>query len=84
MSCISGKRTYLSEALATDALIGAHIQFEYRKGTGPVSFYKCEDCGNYHLTSRGTLNPKLAEALANGSIKKQKMAAVWNERFKNR
>ncbi len=82
MKCISGKRAFLSEPLATDALFEAHIQFNYRAGTGPVAFYKCEDCGQYHLTSKGTMNAQLAEALANGTIKKLKAAAEWDEKFK--
>ncbi|HRE67206.1 MAG TPA: hypothetical protein PLM56_17355 [Cyclobacteriaceae bacterium] len=84
MMCPSGKRSYISEALATDALIEAHIQFEYRTGNGPVAFYKCEDCGAYHLTSNGVMNTRLAEALANGTIKRQKAAAGWNDKLKKR
>lgn len=84
MKCISGKRAYVSEQLATDALLEAHIQFEYRTGTGPVTFYKCEDCGNFHLTSQGAMHARLTEALANGTIQKQKAAADWGNKFKKR
>ncbi|HCZ36820.1 MAG TPA: hypothetical protein DHV26_12940 [Cytophagales bacterium] len=82
MPCVSNKRIYYSIAQAEDALISAYILFDYRKGTGPIAFYKCDDCGNYHLTSRGTMNARLAEAIANGTIQKQKTAASWHKKFK--
>lgn len=82
MTCPTGKRSYVSDALAVDALIEAHIHFEYRTGNGPVSYYKCEDCGTYHLTSKGMMHAQLAKALANGTIKKQKTAAQWTEKFR--
>jgi hypothetical protein len=84
VNCNSGKRSYRSEALATDALIEAHVQFNYRTGTGPVNYYKCEDCADYHLTSQGAVNTRLAEAQANGTIKKLKAASEWSNKFKSR
>lgn len=84
MRCSSGKRAYTTEALAIEALLQAHVLFNYRTGTGPVNYYKCEDCGAYHLTSQGLMNEQLTKALADGSIKKLRTAAEWNDRFKNR
>lgn len=82
--CPTGKRLYHSEQLAEDALIEAHIHFDYRSGSGPVAVYKCDDCGEYHLTSRGPMNTQLANKLADGTIKKQKDASGWQNRFKMR
>jgi len=84
MRCSSGKRAYTTETLANEALLQAHVLFNYRAGTGPVNYYKCEDCGAYHLTSQGLMNAQLTEALANGTIKKLKTAAEWNDKFKGR
>lgn len=84
MRCSSGKRTYTTEALANEALLQAHVLFNYRAGAGPVNYYKCEDCGAYHLTSQGLMNEQLAKAQADGTIKKLRTAAEWNERFKGR
>jgi hypothetical protein len=80
--CSTGKRLYLNEQLAEDALIEAHIHFEYRTGSGPVAVYKCEDCGAYHLTSKGAMSVRLSTQLADGSIQKQKEAGRWNDKFK--
>ncbi|MEQ1586138.1 MAG: hypothetical protein ABL895_09685 [Cyclobacteriaceae bacterium] len=80
--CPTGKRLYLSEQLAEDALIEAHVHFDYRSGSGPVAVYQCEECGNYHLTSRGPMNTRLSQLLTNGTIQKQKEAARWQGRFK--
>jgi hypothetical protein len=80
--CPTGKRLYLSEQLAEDALIEAHVHFNFRSGSGPVAVYRCEDCGNYHLTSQGPMNTRLSQLLTNGTIKKQKEAARWQGKFK--
>lgn len=80
--CPTGKRLYLSEQLAEDALIEAHVHFNYRSGSGPVAVYRCEDCGDYHLTSQGPMNTRLSQLLTNGTIKKQKEAARWQGKFK--
>lgn len=80
--CPTDKRLYLSEQLAEDALIEAHVHFNYRSGSGPVAVYRCEDCGNYHLTSQGPMNTRLSQLLTNGTIKKQKEAARWQGKFK--
>lgn len=80
--CVTGKRVYHSERLAEDALIEAHIHFNYGAGGGPVAVYQCEDCGEYHLTSRSPMNVRLKELLENGIIKKQKEAQRWQNKFK--
>lgn len=80
--CPSGKRVYSSEALAEDALLEAHIQFDYRPGYGPIAVYRCEDCGQFHLTSKGTMNTRLAESIRNGYLKKQRDSIRWEQQFK--
>ena len=82
--CVSGKKSYPDQHVAEEALIGAHIQFDYRNGNGPVNFYQCEDCGNYHLTSQGQMNKRLAQLLHDGQINKLKEANDWEKKFRGR
>ncbi len=80
--CISGKRIYHLHQLAEDALIEAHIHFEYKSDGGPIAVYQCDECGDYHLTSRGPMNERLAGLLKDGTIKREKEAGRWQSKFK--
>jgi hypothetical protein len=80
MAC--GKRSYQTEEIALEALIGAHTHFDFNTGAGPITFYKCDDCGNYHLTSTGTMNEKLAQHLKEGKIDQQKEADHWERKWR--
>ena len=84
MSCISGKRQFFTEQLAEDVLIELWENNEYASGRGPVAIYKCDDCGYYHLTSKGPMNSKLAEALAEGKLKLQREAHRWLDKWKRK
>lgn len=81
MKCTTGKRSYITSHLAEDALVEAHINFDYRAGGGPIAIYACGECGAYHLTSQGTINERLAGLIEDGSIQKQKEAAQWQQKF---
>ncbi|MEQ8424623.1 MAG: hypothetical protein RIA63_07920 [Cyclobacteriaceae bacterium] len=82
--CPSGKRSYHSLELAEEALIGAHIAYHYPKGTGPIDVYLCDDCGQYHLTSSGEMNPRLEEMLKEGEIQRQREAVWWEGRVRKK
>lgn len=82
--CITGKKVYYTLEVAEDALIEAWINFEFGSGKGPVTVYKCDDCGCYHLTSQGKMNAKLERYLSEGKIKREKEARHWNTRLKKR
>ncbi len=69
-----GKRNYDTENLALEALIEAIIRFPESTVT---NVYQCDDCGNWHLTSRGAKHPYLIENLENGYIKRQRQALEW-------
>jgi len=73
---------YLTEDLAEEALLQAHTLFDYSKDSGPIAVYRCEDCGNYHLTSRGPMNAKLADQIKNGKIDRDKEAERWLRKLK--
>lgn len=83
-SCITNKKMYQTPELAEDALIDAQTRFDYPDGSGPIALYKCEDCGYYHLTSKGPMNEKLKQQLLSGSIKRQKEADRWANKLKKR
>lgn len=84
IKCVTGKRSYLTQELAEDALIGAHTRFDYLKHQGPVAVYRCSDCGNYHLTSKGPMNARLEKQVSDGSIGRQKQADAWLNKVKHR
>lgn len=81
IKCPTGKRVYLTESLAEEALIDAHGRHQYT-GTGPIAFYRCEDCGYYHFTSKGAMNEKLASFLASGKLKLHQEANHWEKKLK--
>ncbi len=81
IKCPTGKRVYLTESLAEDALIDAHSRAPFA-GTGPVNIYRCEDCGYYHFTSKGKMSEKLAQQIASGKIKRQQEANQWTNKLK--
>lgn len=80
--CVTGKRLYPSQQFAEEALIESYIHFEHRTGGGPVAVYQCDECGEFHLTSRGPMNERLAKLLADGTIKRQKEASQWQNKLK--
>jgi hypothetical protein len=82
--CVSGKRMYSSQEVAEDVLIEAWTRFDYTAGNGPVSVYQCEDCGQFHLTSRGPMNERLSKAISGGKIERQKEADRWLNKIKRR
>jgi hypothetical protein len=83
-SCPTGKIVYGSVAIAEDVLIELWSKNEYNPVSAPVGVYQCDDCGFFHLTSKGVMNPKLSEAIASGKIKRQREAGRWEEKFKKK
>jgi hypothetical protein len=81
LTCRTGKRVYQTETLAEEALVDSHSSNRY-SGTGPISVYRCDECGYYHFTSKGPMNKRLAEALSNGKIKRQQQAAEWSRKWR--
>jgi len=84
IKCITHKKVYLTEAIAEDALIEARTHYNYAAGQGPVSVYRCDDCGYYHLTSQGTLNQKLSLYMRSGKIDREKEANAWLKKIKRK
>ena len=82
INCVSNKKVYSTREMAEEALIQAHIQFDFAKGNGPVAVYKCDDCGYYHLTSKGAMNEKLINEIKSGKVGLHKEANRWLDKFK--
>lgn len=82
--CPSGKRSYASAEIAEEALIEANIQFEFGRSSGPVTFYRCDDCGQYHLTSQGAMNERLAKLISEGKLNLLKESNRWNKKLNKR
>ena len=80
--CSSGKRSYHTQELAEDALLGAQTAYNFPEGQGPINVYLCADCRQYHLTSKGPMNEKLVQYIAEGKRKLNKEANHWASRFK--
>ena len=70
--------------MAEEALISAWITYQMNPGKSPVSVYRCDDCGGYHLTSKGEMNKKLREHLESGKINRSKEAEAWLIRLKQK
>jgi hypothetical protein len=82
--CPSGKVMYFSRALAEDALLEAWIRNHYKSGQGPVNIYTCDDCGNFHFTSKGEMSEQLKKALDSGQIEKSRRAFDLENKLKRR
>ena len=80
-SCPSGKRAFVTEVQAEEALIDTRT----RRGDdrqGPVGVYRCEDCGQFHLTSKGPMNARLAQYIKDGKLKLNQEANRWLGKLK--
>jgi hypothetical protein len=80
--CTSGKRLYASAALAEEALIEAHIHFAFERGKGPVAYYLCGECGQFHLTSQGPMNERLVLLIKSGELRRLKEACAWERKLR--
>jgi hypothetical protein len=75
---------YPTELIAEEALISAWIAYQYTRGDGPIGVYLCEDCGSYHLTSKGTMNNKLQAAISSGKIQRSKEINTWLNKIRRK
>ncbi len=82
MKCPSGKRSYETPEEAEEALIGTRINFHHENTSGPINIYKCEDCGEWHLTSRGTVNELLQSDEVLRKIKLERESREWERRLR--
>lgn len=81
-TCPSGKRRYATATLAEDALMEVHAEYAYPPGQGPIAIYACEECGDFHFTSRGPMNERLKRALESGQLRTRQMASRWARKWR--
>ncbi len=75
--CSTKKIGYSSSNLAITALIELHL----KSIGGPINYYKCQICDQYHLTSRGPAIPELSNKKSNSST--SDTALKWIKKFKD-
>ena len=75
---------YPTESIAEEALISAWITYQYTQGNGPIGVYLCEECGAYHLTSKGKINHKLQESISSGKIQRSKETDAWLNKIRRK
>ena len=78
MDCNTGKIGYYTEAEVQEALIRSHIKF----ARAASSYYQCNDCGEYHLTSQGGLHALLNDEKVQERIKREQQSQDWEGKFK--
>lgn len=75
--CVSGKRAYEKQEDAEDALIRSRINSGEH---GAKNIYLCDDCGHWHLTSKGPLSD-LIDKYAR-EIQRARTGEFWKDRFR--
>ena len=83
-SCISGKKIYSTEALAVDALLDNWAKYDHAENRGPTGVYHCEECGGYHLTSKGRMNDRLKEFLSGKDYRIRSQASAWIQKLRDK
>lgn len=84
LRCSSGKNKYHSEEAAEDALLELWLKNNYGSGQGPVGVYRCDDCGEFHLTSKGVMTGRLLDIIRSEKFKRQQEAKNWEEKIKRK
>lgn len=82
MGCPTGKTSFHTEELALEALIQNHIRFQHRKGAGPQNIYQCDDCDDWHFTSRLPSHPSLLDPETQKRIVEESRAKDWEDRLR--
>lgn len=82
MNCVTGKKSYSTKEIAEEALINNHITFNHRAGSGPINVYQCSDCGCWHFTSKGEVNPILNNSRTKSFIRKESDKKSWEDKFR--
>ncbi|WP_421869960.1 hypothetical protein [Marinoscillum sp.] len=82
MKCSTGKRIYDTEREAIDALIDLRARNNYRKGSGPINVYQCEDCGQWHFTSKGPEHELLGLETVQKKIADDREALYWERKLR--
>ena len=80
MGCSKNKKSYYLESEAQEALIRSNIRFV----KAAVNYYVCDQCSEYHLTSKGETNLLLKDLSIKERINKERQLQDWSESFGRR
>lgn len=78
MNCKTGKRGYYTEGEVQEALIRSQISFR----SSATNYYVCEDCSEFHLTSKAGRHPLLNDPEVIRRIEKEQQEQDWNQRLR--
>lgn len=81
-NCTTGKRSFDNKSLAEEALIQHHIRNSYKTGEGPINVYECDDCGNWHFTSKGIKNELFSDAEIVKKIQSERIGYQWERKIR--
>lgn len=80
MKCPSNKKEYFTQEAAIEALIASRISFV---GNGAVNVYQCNDCDQWHLTSKGAINKQLQEMIESGKLDEEIKKYEWGQKYRS-
>lgn len=81
MKCSTGKRRYPSKQMAEEALVEVRGRFYFRNDSGPIAVYQCDDCGDWHFTSKGPASGLLKDQNIQERIDNQREAEFWSQKL---
>ena len=76
--CPSKKIIYYSEQEAKEALIRIHVKYQ---NSATRTFYTCDQCGHFHLTSSGEIDDTLKQAQQAGRIDQLSESEYWTRKL---
>jgi len=81
-NCSSGKQLFPTEDLAVEALLDLWSRVDFGSGSAPVTVYPCEDCGQWHFTSKGIRHARLEELIKSGRLDLLRRASDWDRKLR--
>ncbi len=83
MHCpVTRKVSFISKSLAEEALFSHHARQFHLNHTGPINVYQCDECGDWHFTSKGDPHPDLFSDDVQSRLKKEREATHWERRLR--
>ena len=80
MGCPTGKISHIHESMAQQELI--RIWVKYGDGPDrPNGYYRCDICGDFHLTSKSRDTTFIESNETQNRIKAGRMARDWGDEF---
>lgn len=82
MNCVTGKNGYRTKEFAEEALVETRTRFHHRDNSGPIAVYLCDDCGEWHFTSKGPVSDLLNADSTQKRIENQQEANYWERKLR--